>query len=117
MYLLPGLTLQCNTHYLMIPIAALQGYGQYMLIKSTGVVDIGEPGTLTLITMIVSLVAGIIFLVWLGELITERGIGNGVSMIIFAGIVAGLPEMLGRGDLEWSQNAGGASWRRPRGRT
>ena len=37
------------------------------------------------------------FLVWLGELITERGIGNGVSMIIFAGIVAGLPDMVGQG--------------------
>jgi len=42
-------------------------------------------------------VAGTIFLVWLGELITERGIGNGISIIIFAGIVASLPEILGRG--------------------
>jgi preprotein translocase subunit SecY len=47
-----------------------------------------------------SLVAGTMFLVWLGELITERGLGNGISLIIFGGIVAGLPQMLGRGFLE-----------------
>jgi len=50
--------------------------------------------------MMLSLVAGTMFLVWLGELITERGLGNGVSLIIFGGIVAGLPQMLGRGFLE-----------------
>ena len=92
------------THWLMIPIAALQGYGQYMLISNQ--IDVA-PGGLALISMIVSLVAGTVFLVWLGELITERGIGNGISMIIFAGIVAGFPEMVGRGNLEWSQNTGG----------
>jgi preprotein translocase subunit SecY len=50
--------------------------------------------------MMLSLVAGTMFLVWLGELITERGLGNGVSLIIFGGIVAGLPQMVGRGMLE-----------------
>jgi preprotein translocase subunit SecY len=50
--------------------------------------------------MMLSLVAGTMFLVWLGELITERGLGNGVSLIIFGGIVASLPQMLGRGFLE-----------------
>jgi preprotein translocase subunit SecY len=83
------------THWLTIPLAALQGYAQLALLRSQGVV--GSAAVLPTIAMIVSMTAGTIFLVWLGELITERGIGNGVSIIIFGGIVAGLPEMIGRG--------------------
>jgi preprotein translocase subunit SecY len=66
-----------------------------VLLRNQGVIT--DTGTLATVAMIASLVAGTIFLVWLGELITERGIGNGVSIIIFGGIVAGLPEMVGRG--------------------
>jgi len=83
------------THWLTIPLAALQGYAQLMLMRSQGAV--APAGALPTIAIIVSLTAGTVFLVWLGELITERGIGNGVSIIIFGGIVAGLPEMIGRG--------------------
>ncbi|VAW48639.1 Protein translocase subunit SecY, partial [hydrothermal vent metagenome] len=54
-----------------------------------------DPGLLFKITAVVTLVSGTIFLMWLGEQITERGIGNGISIIIFAGIVAGLPSALG----------------------
>lgn len=93
------------THWLMVPIAGLQGYGQYILLSRN--LDIGDSGTLPIITMVVALTAGTVFLVWLGELITERGIGNGVSMIIFAGIVAGLPEMVGRAELVRADNIGG----------
>ena len=49
------------------------------------------PGMGFILTAVVSLTAGTMFLMWLGEQITERGIGNGISLIIFAGIVAGLP--------------------------
>jgi preprotein translocase subunit SecY len=83
------------THWLTVPLAALQGYAQIVLLRNQGVIT--DTGTLATVAMIASLVAGTIFLVWLGELITERGIGNGVSIIIFGGIVAGLPEMVGRG--------------------
>ncbi len=83
------------THWLTIPLAALQGYAQLSLLRSQGV--IGQAGGLTTFAMIVSMTAGTLFLVWLGELITERGIGNGVSIIIFGGIVAGLPQMIGQG--------------------
>jgi len=83
------------THWLTVPLAALQGYAQIVLLRNQGVIT--AAGTLETIAMIASLVAGTMFLVWLGELITERGIGNGVSIIIFGGIVAGLPEMIGRG--------------------
>ena len=89
------------THYLTVPIAFMQGWGQLTLLPSSGVlpgVDFGL--NLHTFAMMLSLVAGTMFLVWLGELITERGLGNGVSLIIFGGIVAGLPQMLGRGFLE-----------------
>lgn len=89
------------THYLTVPIAFLQGWGQLTLLRSSGVlpgVDFGL--NLHTFAMVVSLVAGTIFLVWLGELITERGLGNGVSLIIFGGIVASLPQTIGRGFLE-----------------
>ena len=89
------------THYLTVPIAFMQGWGQLTLLRSSGVlpgVDFGL--NLHTFAMMLSLVAGTMFLVWLGELITERGLGNGVSLIIFGVIVAGLPQMLGRGFLE-----------------
>jgi len=93
------------THWIMVPIAALQGYGQFVLLSHEGVIS--QEGALPIAAMIISLTAGTVFLVWLGELITERGIGNGVSMIIFAGILAGLPQMVGQGEQAWGQNAGG----------
>ena len=52
------------------------------------------------------MVAGTMFLVWLGELISERGLGNGISLIIFGGIVAGFPQMVGQGFLERDQASG-----------
>jgi len=83
------------THWLTIPLAALQGYAQLALMRSQGV--IGTTDSLATFAIIVSLVAGTVFCVWLGELITERGVGNGVSIIIFGGILAGLPQGIGRG--------------------
>jgi preprotein translocase subunit SecY len=83
------------THWLTVPLAALQGYAQLSLMRSQGAVE--QAGALPTVAIILSMTAGTIFLVWLGELITERGIGNGVSIIIFGGIVAGMPEMVGRG--------------------
>ena len=85
-------------------MAALQGYGQLVFLQSQGI--IGAAAVLPMATMVISLVAGTIFCVWLGELITEYGIGNGISIIIFGGIVAGLPEMLGQGFLA-KANLGG----------
>jgi preprotein translocase subunit SecY len=83
------------THWLTVPLAALQGYAQLALMRSQGAV--AQAAALQTVAIILSMTAGTVFLVWLGELITERGIGNGVSIIIFGGIVAGLPEMVGRG--------------------
>ncbi|MBI2860069.1 MAG: preprotein translocase subunit SecY [Chloroflexi bacterium] len=85
------------THWATVPLAALQGYGQLVLLQREGVVASGA--VLPTVSIIASLVAGTIFLVWLGELITEYGIGNGISIIIFGGIVAGMPELVGQGFL------------------
>ena len=73
-----------------IPLAIVQSFGIVSMLQAQpGVVY--SPGLQFMITAIVSLTTGTLFLMWLGEQITERGIGNGVSLIIFAGIVAGLP--------------------------
>jgi preprotein translocase subunit SecY len=85
------------THWLTVPLAGLQGYGQLIYLQREGVIEAAS--ALPMITMVLSLIAGTMFLVWLGERITEYGIGNGISIIIFAGIVAGLPQMIGQGFL------------------
>jgi preprotein translocase subunit SecY len=81
------------THWLTIPMAGLAGYGQLAVLQNAGAVAVSD--TLLTVAMIMTMIAGTMFLVWLGEQITEYGIGNGISIIIFAGIVAGLPEMIG----------------------
>jgi len=84
------------THLATIPLAALQGYAMIALLRSQGV-TIEPLGSLTIANIIITMGAGTMFLVWLGELITERGVGNGISIIIFGGIVCGLPGIVGRG--------------------
>lgn len=74
---------------LTIPLAALQAYGFLRLFMSQGV--IGYLSVKQMTTDIIIVVAGTILLMWIGELISEKGIGNGVSIIIFAGIVSGIP--------------------------
>jgi len=90
------------THWLTVPLAALQGYTQFVLMRNLGGISVSEP--LAIAAIVVSMVAGTMFLVWLGELITERGIGNGVSLIIFAGIVANLPSQIGAGLIAQESN-------------
>lgn len=77
------------TRWLTIPLAALQGIGVFALLRSSGVV--GNINPFSVLTIILTLVAGTMLLMWIGELITQYGIGNGVSMLIFAGIVGRLP--------------------------
>lgn len=77
------------TKLLTIVLALIEGLGLYFSYKSAGIF-VGE-GFLTGFTVVISLMAGTGLLMWLGEQITSKGIGNGISMIIFAGIVSGLP--------------------------
>jgi len=92
------------THWLTVPLAGLQGYGQLIYLQREGVVSSADP--LSTVAMVLSMIAGTIFLIWLGELITEYGIGNGISIIIFGGIVAGIPTMIGQGFLAKGQFGG-----------
>lgn len=90
------------TRYTTAGLAAFQGLGIAIALEgqqvNAGPIVI-EPGWGFRLTAVVTLVTGTMFLVWLGEQVTERGIGNGISLIIFAGIVAGLPAAIG-GTLE-----------------
>jgi preprotein translocase subunit SecY len=80
------------TRVLTVPLALLQGIGVAVFMQRSGVLPEFGPSNLTLtLTILASLVAGTLILMWLGELISERGIGNGISFIIFAGIVGRLP--------------------------
>ena len=95
------------THWLTVPIAVLQSWGQLTLLRQSGVLPTVDFGlNLGTIAIVVSMVAGTMFLVWLGELITEKGLGNGISLIIFGGIVANLPNLIGQGFLQ-RDDAGG----------
>src|ERR1700691_3719081 len=85
------------TRYLTVLIAAVQGYGISAglgAMKTQLGPAVIDPGMMFTFTCVVSLVGGTVFLMWLGEQITSRGIGNGMSLIIFAGIVANLPVAL-----------------------
>lgn len=92
------------THYLTVPLAFLQGFGQLNLFASgfgsSGGAAISGIGlgadALNTLTILFAMTAGTMLLVWMGELVTEKGIGNGISLIIFAGIVSTLPQVAGQ---------------------
>ncbi len=89
--------IQLYTHWLAVPMAIIQGYSQLLILQQLNAVEgIGftGPNALPTLAAVISMAAGTMFLVWLGELITEKGIGNGISLIIFGGIVAGLPGLV-----------------------
>ena len=79
---------------LTVPLAALQAFGMLTLFSRQGV--IGQPSPLIKFSAVLTVTAGALFLMWLGELISEKGIGNGVSLLIFAGIVADFPRNIGQ---------------------
>jgi len=81
------------TRYGTVLLATAQGYGVSVGLESSSNVVI-DPGMFFKLTTVITLVAGTIFLMWLGEQITQRGIGNGISLIIFSGIVAEIPRAL-----------------------
>jgi preprotein translocase subunit SecY len=86
------------THWMTVPMAFVQGYGQLIIVQSQGGIsgiELTGPNALPTFSAVITMTAGTMFLVWLGELISEKGIGNGISIIIFAGIVAGIPQLVG----------------------
>ena len=85
------------TRYGTVFLALIQAYGIAIALESgmgTGLQIVSDPGMMFRITAVITLTGGTIFLMWLGEQITSRGIGNGISLIIFAGIVANLPSAI-----------------------
>lgn len=81
--------IQNITRYLSIFIGIIMSYGSYLLIRSSGALSNSNPMTVLLI--IISLVVGSTFLMWLGDQLTVKGLGNGISLIIFTNIISGLP--------------------------
>src|SRR3990167_5312846 len=73
------------TRYLAVPITAIQAFGMYILLKNSQIITTITP--LSLLTIVTTMTAGTILLMWLGELISRKGVGNGISMLILAGIV------------------------------
>ena len=83
------------TRYVTVAIALLQGFGYYTLARNYGVLDTtGVPNVWAAIVIILTFTAGSAFVMWLGEQITESGIGNGISIILFAGILSRVPSMI-----------------------
>jgi len=82
------------TRFLTVPLSAVQSIGMYALLKNQGIVTAFDP--LTLLSVVVTMTAGTLFLMWIGEMITEYGVGNGISLLIFAGIVGRMPVAFGQ---------------------
>jgi len=82
------------TRYLTVVLALVQGTGMTVGLANQGLTY--ASGLSFYVTAVASLVTGAVFMMWLGEQITERGVGNGISLLIFAGIVAGLPAAIGQ---------------------
>ena len=82
------------TRMATVPLAILSGYGMITFLKQSGQGIVNEMSLFQLGTTILTITAGTIFLMWLGELITEKKIGNGISFLIFAGIIASVPTQI-----------------------
>ncbi len=83
------------TRLLTVPLAIAQGYGISILLTANGVIPANDLFSIETISLLISFTTGTILLMWLGELISERGLGNGISFIIFAGIVGSIPGQIG----------------------
>jgi preprotein translocase subunit SecY len=101
--------------YLTVPLALLQAFGQMALLVSINAIPATQfnlfngNSFLPTVTTLATLTAGTMFLVWLGELITENGIGNGISIIIFANIMVSVPQLIGSALVSSSSTGGGIS--------
>lgn len=82
------------TRLVTVPLAAVQAFGMYALLKGQGVVP--ALGSIDILSLVITMTAGTVFAVWLGELITEYGFKQGVSILIFVGIIARLPITIGQ---------------------
>ena len=86
--------IQSITRYTTVAIAILQAFGYYMMMKNYGLLAVGADGVWPALVIMVSMIAGSSFVMWMGEQVTEFGVGNGVSIILFAGIISRVPYMI-----------------------
>ena len=86
--------IQAITRYSTVAIALLMGFGYYMMMKNYGLLMPGATGIWPALVIIVSFVAGSAFVMWMGEQVNEFGVGNGISIILFAGIISRVPVMV-----------------------
>lgn len=82
------------TRWATVPLAIMQSYGMIALLRKSSYEILGNISNFDLFAIIITISAGTIFLMWIGELITEKKIGNGISLLIFAGIVASFPQII-----------------------
>jgi len=83
------------TRYTTVAIAFLQGFGYYTIMRTQGLLNVGDVNAIWAgFVIVLTFVAGSAFVMWLGEQITDKGIGNGISMILFAGILSRMPSMI-----------------------
>ena len=87
--------IQSITRYTTVGIAILQALGYYMMMKRYSLLAVGAEGFWPALVIIVSLIAGSSFVMWMGEQVNEFGVGNGISIILFAGIIARIPSAIG----------------------
>ena len=103
--------IQSITRYTTVGIAVLQAVGYYFMIKRYNLLDTDAPGIWAALVIIVTLIAGSSFVMWMGEQVNEFGVGNGISIILFAGILARVPSMISgmvKGIQTWSSIRSGA---------
>ena len=103
--------IQSITRYTTVGIAILQAVGYYMMMKRYSLLAVGAEGFWPALVIIVSLIAGSSFVMWMGEQVNEFGVGNGISIILFAGIIARIPSAIGNmisGVQVWSAINSGA---------
>ena len=103
--------IQSITRYTTVAIAVLQAVGYYMMMRRYNLLASGADGIWPALVIIITLIAGSSFVMWMGEQVTEFGVGNGISIILFAGIISRVPSMVGsmyEGVRTWSQVNSGA---------
>jgi preprotein translocase subunit SecY len=82
------------TRWLTVPLAVVQSFSMITLLRKSSYEILGDVNSFEMISMVLTITAGTVFLMWIGELITEKKIGNGISLLIFAGIIASLPRIV-----------------------
>ncbi|PKM89117.1 preprotein translocase subunit SecY [Candidatus Falkowbacteria bacterium HGW-Falkowbacteria-2] len=91
------------TRWATVPLAAMQAYGMITLLQGSSQGILGDISTFNFISIIITISAGTIFLMWIGELISEKKVGNGISLLIFAGIVAAFPQQIQQAIVSYDQ--------------